>query len=228
MADGIRLRHVRTKSQSSEDERSPSPDSELEIEPSTGIKDKGTLDFSELKGRSFTFKSATNFGCRDISVFEENKLLFFADLFTWKAPPDVRLHREDPEGPVAGIIHLRWTKKAPKVGLGSDELSMDWIEMKRTRSWAKGCKQRFEWGGKTYMISRLNETERAVFGVKQGLRVHFKVVEEASAVPMAVYLSGTAFKARKAELKMKEGLSEELSTLIVLGIIAWREILRRD
>lgn len=182
---------------------------------------------STLKGKTLDFNHG-DFPWRDVAIQDSNSshLEYFADVseFT-KNSPDVVLHARGGNGPIVGQAHFRWSRSI-QCGIGSDELSMDWVEMKRSGALHKKRFQ-FTFEGKTYSLLRTRDTEHGVGGMNRILMTHYKVVEEKSGEVVAYYASQSVPGRKKGTLTIKKGVNQNLETLVILTIVSIREKGRR-
>lgn len=117
-----------------------------------------------------------------------------------------------------------------RLGLGRSELDAAWTELM-----SSGFGYDFRHVGRRYRLQRTHSREDGVEGVMRKMNVnHFKVVEVGSDAAgkkgeaVAVYVSETFHPGwMKGTLTLREGVDATLETLIVLGVLGWRETMRR-
>lgn len=182
---------------------------------------------SAFKGRTLDFNHG-DFPWRDVVIQDSNSSnpQYFADVSEYsKNSPDVVLHTHSGDGPIVGQARFRWSRSI-QCGIGSDELSMNWVEMKRSGALHKKQFQ-FTFDGKTYSLLRTRDAEHGVGGMKRILTTHYKVVEEKSGEVVAYYASQSTPGRKKGTLTIKEGVNQNLETLVILTIVSIREKGRR-
>ncbi|KAK3057995.1 hypothetical protein LTR09_001072 [Extremus antarcticus] len=197
------------------------------LESSDGEGELETLPTNvgrDLKGRELTFKHATKFRV-EVCILEGQSQLYFAQICSLGKKPDVILHSGLKDGPVLAAAHYRWGRDVI-VGLGQDELSMTWYAFKRCHPFIEKRGFTFEWQGSNYLLQRATSSDHKATGAGRFLLTHFKVVEEATGELVALYVSQPTGKT-KATLKMKAGMNEELQLLCIVGVVSWRDKIRR-
>lgn len=197
-----------------------------EIDDSSSIDDTeaSAKDTRNLTGRRLTFNHAA-FPWRNISVLENDTPIYLADISTFTpGKPDITLHSRTENGPMVGQAHFRWSLFI-KAGVGPDDTSMDWTNMKRG-----GVLRRhydLEYRGKTYSLRRTHATDHGVAPYQRAIFPHMKVVEEETGEVVAVYNSILTVKRKRGTIHFAKGVSPELEVLCVLGFAAWREKIAR-
>ena len=197
-----------------------SEDEELETLPS---KDAQSLK-ANLSGKELIVEHAS-FPWRDMQITHEGKPAYFADISEFKTGrPDITLHKGGKEGHVVGASRFRFSRSF-KVGVGPDDLSMNWIEMKRRGAFKSGV--HIEWDGKAYSLRRAKSAEHGSTGLGKLLLSHFKVEEDATGRLVALYVSEVGPKRKMGTLKLMNGISPDLEIVFVLGVTSWLERLSR-
>lgn len=177
---------------------------------------------SKLNGPTFTISNGS-FPWRDVTVLSDNSPLYFADVSQYTArTPDMTWHYQDKSGPVIGhtFIHLG---RSIKCGLGSEETSMTWVEMKRN-SFFSSKSYTFEWQGKAYIICRSGEGGSRKSGQYSVLEAETK---EVVAKHEGEFKFGSPMIRRTKRVEFAERVGEELRVLVLMGVCAWREKSRR-
>lgn len=190
------------------------------------VEQPSSQEFSTLKGKKLDFNYGA-FPWRDVAIQDtnSNKVEYFADVPGYtRNSPDVTLHARDGDGPVVGQARFRWSRSI-KCGLGSNELSMDWVEINRSGALHK--KFQFQYEGRVYSLLRTRDAEHGAGGLNGILMTHYKIVEEASGEVVAYYASQSAPGRRKGTLTFKDAVSQNLEALVVLTVVSVREKGRR-
>ena len=80
------------------------------------------------------------------------------------------------------------------------------------------------------MIRLTKEERDTQNGVSKMFRApHFKVIDEDSGELVALHVAQKGFPCpKKTKITFAEGVSAELEILILLGIMTWRELVRRE
>ena len=187
----------------------PSPGYELDEHPTT-------KNPSSLQGQKLVFDNEA-FPWRDVAVHrEDGSFAYFADIFVYtRNTPDIQLRSGSKDGLLVAAAHFRWGTSI-KCGIGSDDLSMEWVKMNCTGPVLKKRFQ-FEWQGRSYSLCR----------TRNGVYYNYQVVEEASGELLAAYAGEKALGRKRGTLRLAEGVNRQLEVLIVLAIASWREIIRR-
>ncbi|KAK5172065.1 uncharacterized protein LTR77_003702 [Saxophila tyrrhenica] len=179
---------------------------------------------ANLNGPELTIKR-TGALKADVAIFnDQQQQLFFADICAYGKKPDITLHQNTKEGPVVAAAHYRYGRSV-NVGIGPDDLSMTWVELKR-RNVLETRGFTFVWNDTVYALRRATFEDHGSTGAGRLLLTHFKVVEEATGEMIALYVSKPVGKT-KGTLRLKSKLSGELNVLCIVGVIAWRDKIRR-
>lgn len=140
--------------------------------------------------------------------------------------PDILLRSPDRNGAGVGRSYFRLTRSM-RAGIGEDELSAGWVEFKSSSLISKGSFD-FVFEGRNYCLQRTRSSENGVEGLHKISLANFKVVDIESRELVAVYASETFHPAwMKGMLTLREGVSRELELVIALGVVGWREKMRR-
>ena len=177
-------------------------------------------------GKALSFNHTDSFQMsRDMIIQDDKTPVYYADVseFT-RHKPDITLHRGSDDGPVVAASFFGWGKF--RLGLGSDDISMVWTELKRGGAFMSK-RYAFEWKGRPYILQRAKSSDTHVTGFSKLMLTHFKVVEADSGEVIALYISNKIGK-KKGTMKLKSGLAEELEILCVLGVASWRDKMRRE
>ena len=203
-----------------EQDLSDSNDEELEVLPSKDEQYGPT-------GKALTFNHTDSFHLsRDMIIQDAETPTYYADVSEFsRNKPDITLHRGGKDGPVVAASWYGPRKKI-RLGVGSDDISMVWIELKRGGH-LMSKRYAFEWDGKPYLLQRATSKDTKVTGLSKLMLTHFKVVDVESGELVALYVSHKIGK-KKGTMKFKPGLSEELEILFVLGVASWRDKIRRE
>lgn len=173
---------------------------------------------SKLHGPTFTISNGS-FPWRDVTVLSDNSPLYFADVSQYTLrTPDMTWHSQDKSGPVIGhtFVHLG---RSIKCGLGSQETSMTWLEMKRN-SFFPSKSYTFDWQGKEYVICRSGQGGSRKSGQYEVLEAETK---EVVARHEGEFKFGSTMVRREKRVEFAEGMGEELRVLVLMGVCAWRE-----
>lgn len=141
--------------------------------------------------------------------------------------PDVLLRAPDKNGASVARSHFRLSRSM-RVGIGQREVDTDWVELNTSAVFSKGS-YGFTYGGREYRLSRTKASEHGVEGMNKANLNNFKVVEVGgSEEVIAVYVSETWHPGwMKGVLTLREGVSGQLELLVVMGVVGWREKMRR-
>jgi hypothetical protein len=203
-----------------ERELSESDDEDLDVLPG------GEEEHDGPDGKALSFNHTDSFQfSRDIIIGDGEAPVYYADVsdFT-RHKPDITLHKGDKDGPVVAASFFGWGKF--RLGLGSDDISMVWTELKRGGSFMSK-RYTFEWKGKPYMLLRAKSEDTRVTGWSRLMLTHFKVVQADSGEILALYISNKIGK-KKGTMRLKSGLAEDLEILCVLSVASWRDKIRRE
>ena len=167
------------------------------------------------------------FPWRDINIRRnDGSLAYFADISVFsRKVPDIILYSNSKEGPIVAVSHFSRALSI-KCGLGSNELSRDWIEMKRSGAFGS-TRYRFEYGERKYSLRRTRDAGHGVSGINRVLMSHYQVIDDDSGDTLAVYITSASIGKRKGSLTLVQGVSQELEVLIVIVVASWREKARR-
>jgi hypothetical protein len=167
------------------------------------------------------------FPWRDINIRRiDGSIAYFADISVFsRNVPDIRLHSNGKEGPIVAVSHFSRALSI-KCGLGSNELSRDWIEIKRSGAFGS-TKYRFEHGGRKYSLRRTRDAGHGVSAINRVLMSHYQVIDDDSGDILAAYITSASIGKRKGSLTLAQGVSQELEVLTVIGVASWREKARR-
>lgn len=203
-----------------ERELSESDDDELEV-LSTNEEQHGPT------GKALSFNHTDSFQLsRDMVIQDGETSIYYADVSEFsRKRPDITLHRGSQDGPVVAASYYGFSKKI-RLGVGSDDISMVWTELKRGGSFMSK-RYAFEWDGKPYLLQRATSKDTKVTGLSKMMLTHFKIVEVESGELVALYISHKIGK-KKGTMKLKPGLPEELEILFVLAVASWRDKIRRE
>lgn len=150
---------------------------------------------------------------------------YFADISRFTPnTPDIVLHAGGKDGPTVGVAHTGIARSIT-CGLGSDELAREWVEMKRGGGVMGGKKYRFERAGRRFALRFVKGGEGT--GVAKVFSGHYQVVDEGTGAEVARYVGVSVPGRKKGTLMFAEGVSREMEVLVVLGVAAWREKVRR-
>ena len=178
-------------------------------------------------GKALSFNHTDSFQLsRDMTIIQDGGApVYYADVseFT-RHKPDVILRRGDKDGPVLAASFFGWGKF--RLGLGSDDISMIWTELKRGGSFMSK-RYTFEWEGKPYILQRAKSEDTRVTGWSRLMLTHFKVVQADTGDVLALYISNKIGK-KKGTMRLKSGLAENLEILCVLAVASWRDKIRRE
>ncbi|KAM0717800.1 hypothetical protein Q7P37_006132 [Cladosporium fusiforme] len=184
-----------------------------------GIDSPGIALPSSLGGRTFTTDNGS-FPWRDVTILENGAPVHFADVsqFTRKIP-DMVWHSGHKSGPIIGHTYMHCGPRSIKCGLGAEEATMKWFELKRS-GFAHSKSYEVEWAGRSYVICRSNS------GPKSG---QYHVLDARTKEVVATHVSEFKFGSMRREktLSFKPGVDEELQLLLIMGLSAWREKSRR-
>lgn len=199
---------------------SPSSSTSLEELPTTTALPNGKeLKFHQA---SFPWRSV------NITSSTTGQPLYYAEISAaTPKKPDVNLRSPDRNGASVARSHFRLSRSM-RAGVGSDDLDLEWTEFTSSPLISKGSYD-FVFAGKTYRLQRTHSTAHVVgSGLQKANLNHFKFVDVESGSLVAVYVSKTYHPARMiGTLTLKHGLERELEVLIVLGVVGWREKMRR-
>ena len=129
-----------------EQESSKSDDEDLE-ELSTKEEQHGP------SGKVLTFKHKDSFQLsRDMIIQESDTPVYYANVseFT-RHKPDITLHRGGKDGTVVAASFFGFGKF--RLGIGSDDISMVWTELKRGGA-LLSKRYEFDWNGSSYVLQR--------------------------------------------------------------------------
>lgn len=174
---------------------------------------------SSLGGRTLTTDNGS-FPWRDVTILENGSPLYFADVsqYTPKTP-DMVWHAGNKSGPLVGHTYIHIAPRSIKCGIGPEDTSMTWFELKRG-GFAHTKNYQVEWNGRTYVICRSNS------GPKSG---QYHVLDSQTKDVVATHVSEFKFGSmrRNKTLTFKPDVDEELQLLLIMGLSAWREKSRR-
>lgn len=134
--------------------------------------------------------------------------------------PDITLRGGGKDGPVVGFSRYRFSRSLT-CGVGSDDISADWIKMERAGMFK--CAFKFEWREKHYTLRHAKTADYGGKGMQRLLWSHFKVVDDASGKLIALYVSEAGVGRKKGTLKIASGVGPKLEIFIVLGITSVRD-----
>ncbi|KAF2486546.1 hypothetical protein BDY17DRAFT_81036 [Neohortaea acidophila] len=139
--------------------------------------------------------------------------------------PDILLQSGAKGGPVAGASHYR-SSRSIICGVGADETSMIWTKLQHV-GFLSGHFE-FDWQGRKYALRRASGEEIGASALRSLVGLQFKVVDEATGRIVALFVSHSAVgRRRPATLKFVEGLEAEFETVVVLGVLSWKDKIRR-
>ena len=176
---------------------------------------------SELTERSLTLKTHGHIRQYIIVTSSEADKYFLS--FHRVKKPDIKLLLGQEGGPLAAVSYIHSWSRVYHIGLGNDDVSMEWVDYK-TKIWPK--EPTFQWKGETYALGRIFEDENGEKLKKSRWRWHFGVKDGAGRL-VALYSPCEGKRKRTAVLKLVYGMSEELEQVIILGICSWMEEMRR-
>lgn len=188
-------------------------------------EDLPSKELATIHGKSLTFNHG-DFPWRDMEILQDGSPVYFVDIAEFTNAPDVTLHRGGKDGQVVGAAHYRFSLSL-KCGVGTDEISMRWTEMKRHGAF-KTKQYRFHWNGATYTMCRAKSEDYGGTVLSRLLLTHFKIVEDDSGKVVALYVSEVGYGKKKGTLKLAAGIGEDLEVLCVLGVASWRDKIRRN
>lgn len=170
-----------------------------------------------LAGQKLDFNYGSLFS-RDFSIEDANtrQLEYSISISqSLRSKPDVVLHARSSGGPpLEGHARFGWSKSI-KCGLGANELSMEFFEVRSAGAFSKNYS--FDYHGKVYAVLR------------EGLFTsHYRVVDEKTGEAVAIYTSGSGPGSRKGSMTIKDGIPKDLQAMLVLAIVAVREKRRRS
>jgi hypothetical protein len=179
-----------------------------------------------LNGQQLEFEQ-DGFPWRDINIRRANgSNAYFADVSRFsRNVPDIQLRANGREGPTVAAAYFNISSSI-KCGLGSNEQSMEWFDMKRTGVLGYQ-KYAFEYRGKKYTLHRSKDPGNGISGAQRFLASHYQVVEEQSGSILASYNGTVGIGKRKGTLAFAGDVSPQLEALIVVSVAAWREKARR-
>jgi hypothetical protein len=180
-----------------------------------------TLEEPQLTGRTLIFETHGHIK-QHITVTSSQAHKYFLSFHRIKKP-DIKLLIGQEGGPLAAVSYIHSWSRVYHIGLGNDDVSMEWVDYK-TKVWPK--EPTFEWKGATYILGRVSEDENGNKLEKPKLRCYFGVRDGAGR-RVALYSPCKRDGKRTAVLKLANGMSEELEQVIILGIVSWREEMRR-
>lgn len=193
-------------------ETSPSNDSD-ELQ---GVADCQT-DQVSLACLSLTIQHGS-FPWRDITVLENGIPTYFCGVSQYTSnTPDMVWHMGDKSGPVIGHVFIHIGRPI-KCGLGEEETTMEWIEM-RPHGFAGSKRYTFEWNGSIYEISRSNSGRRSGQYHALDLETQETIATHSSKLKLGMR--------RNKSMLFRAGMDPKLQLLVVMGFCAWREKSRR-
>lgn len=198
---------------------------ETDDQSTTDDTETSAEDLDKLSGKTLTFIHA-DFPWRDISIIQDDTPLYYADISVFTpGKPDITLHSRSEHGPIVGQAHFRRSLSI-KAGVGPDDTSMCWTNMKRGgvlhRNYA------FEFRGKIYALRRTHSASNGVATPHQkAMFSHMKIVEQSTGEVAAVYVSKMPVRRKRGTIKLAKDVSSELEILCVLGFASWREKIAR-
>ena len=163
----------------------------------------------------------------DFAVLEGTFRLYQAEVDRFNEDlPDIHLERAALGTQTIGVSFIRQVT-SPRVGIGDSNASMSWVKMHRMGA-MHAKRQCFEWGGASYVMKRTWSARSGVRGLKQKMHANFKVVLAVSQQLVAVCLASEDAKEGSWRVVVAEGVGQDLEILIILGLMSWIEISRRD
>lgn len=183
-----------------------------EVLPSKEVNQKWTKEFDINHG---------NFLWRDMEILHDDNPAYWAENSeVTRNKPDMTLHRGSKDGPICGAARYRFSRSIT-AGLGNDDISVDWVVMKRHGA-INGSFQ-WEWKGRHYTLRRAKSAEHGGTGLQKLLLSHFKIVDDASGEMIALYVSEAGIARKKGTLKIAASVSAEIEILIVLAVTSVRD-----
>lgn len=182
---------------------------------------QGTIDSqtdqNTLAGPRLTMQHE-GFPWRDITVLENSVPIYFGSVSQYTPnTPDMVWHMGNNNGSVIGHIFIHFGRSI-KCGLGEEETTMEWIEMRRD-GLAGSKRYTFEWNGRMYEISRSNSGHRSG---------QYHALDLETQETIATHSSKLKLRMRRNKtILFRAGVDPKLQLLLVMGFCAWREKARR-
>lgn len=185
---------------------------------------------SNLTGPTFNLAHSPSFPWRNVLVSGSNGTpTYYAEISeATPGKPDILLHQRDKSGSIVARTYFRLNRNTV-TGLGPSDLESTWIVLKRSAFYSIGAFT-FSHEGRGFRIERTHSADHGVEGVKKAGMGSFRVMEkcEGGDKVVAVYVEAMLHPAwMKGSLRFAGGVREEFVVLVVMGVVGWREKMRR-